>query len=203
MKKIRIILTFIYCRDGDLTNLTRRILDNLKGNVSFPNPTPTLDSIEKALNEYIVALSNAGGRDRKMVSIKDDKKNVLRQLLMDLAQYVMQTARGDKTMLLSSGFDITPEKNNSQRLPPRLLVELGLPGQASTRVKRMARARAYIHQVTADPLTPDSVWKSETSIKPEHTFTGLESGARLWFRVIVVSKDGKQIHWEPVLRIIQ
>lgn len=206
MKKIklnRILMTFNYCRAGDLIKITRRILDSMKENAQFPNPTPLLAEIEKALEEFITALSAAGGRDREKVAIKDIKQANLLQLLTELAYYVTQICKGDKAMLLSSGFDINSDAGTAQKLPPKLGVELGMPGQVTTKVTRVTKARAYVHQYTADPLTPQSVWAGETTLNPTHTFTGLESAARMWFRVIVIDKKGNPIYWDPVLRIVQ
>ena len=206
MKKIklnRILMTFNYCRAGDLIKITRRILDSMKENAQFPNPIPVLAEVEKALEEFITALSAAGGRDREKVAIKDGKQANLLQMLTELAYYVTQTCKGDKAMLLSSGFDINSDAGAIQKLPPKLRVELGMPGQVTTTVNRITKARAYVHQYTADPLTPQSVWAGETTLKPTHTFTGLESASRMWFRVIVIDKDGNPIYWDPVLRIVQ
>jgi hypothetical protein len=203
MKKSKIISTFIYCRDGDLAKITRRILDSLKENTQFKNPVPALAEVEQALLYFIVALSDAGGLDRVKVSIKDDKKAILKQMLTELAYYVTQTCKGDKTLLLSSGFDINAEKGNPQKAPPKLQVDLGISGQITTRVNRVTKARAYVHQYTADPLSPQSVWISETTLKPAHTFTGLASGAKVWLRVIVIDRYGDSIYWDPVLRIVQ
>ena len=202
MKK-KIISSFIYCRDGELIKITRRILDSIKQNAQYPNAGPLVELIEKALQEYIAALSAAGGRDRVLVSIKDDKKAALQALLMELANYVTQTAKGDKTLLLASGFDINADKSASQKTGPALLVELDKPGQVTIRIKRVSRARVYIHQYTPDPITPQSVWTSENSKNATHTFKGLESGARLWLRIIVVDQKGESIYWEPVSRIVQ
>lgn len=203
MKKSKIISTFIYCRDGDLTKITRRILDSLKENTNFPNPIPTLADVEKILQDYVGSLSDAGGFDRVLVSIKEDKKAILKQMLTELAYYVTQTSKGDKTLLLSSGFDINVERGNPQKTPPKLQAELGMPGQVTTRVNRVTKARAYVHQFTADPLTPQSVWISETTLKPAYTFTGITSGAKVWLRVIVIDQYGNTIYWDPVLRIVQ
>lgn len=206
MKKIklnRILMTFNYCRAGDLIKITRRILDSLKENIQFPNPTPLLAEIEKALEEFITALSAAGKRDREKVAIKDRKQADLLQMLTELAYYVTQVCKGDKAMLLSSGFDINSDAGSAQKLPPKLQVELGMPGQVTTSVNKITKARAYVHQYTADPLTPQSVWSGETTAKATHIFTGLESAARIWFRVIVIGKDGEPMYWDPVLRIVQ
>jgi hypothetical protein len=164
---------------------------------------PLLEAIEKALDEYIGALSNAGGRDREKASIKDDKKAILQQLLMELAYYVTQTAKGDKTLLLGSGFDLNVEKGKRQQAAPTMEVELGMPGQVTIHIKRVTGAKIYLHQYTTDPLTPQSVWISETSLKSRHTFNGLEPAAKIWVRIIVIDKKGESIYWEPVSRIVQ
>lgn len=196
-------MRFNYCRAGDLIKITHRILDSLKENTYFPNPTPVLAEIENALEEFVTALSNAGGFDREKVAIKDGKQANLRQMLTELAYYVTQICKGDKAMLLSSGFEINGETAKRQKAPPKLQVDLGMAGQVTTSITRVTKARAYVHQCTADPLTPQSVWAGETTLKPTHTFTGLESASRMWFRVIVIDKDGNPIYWDPVLRIIQ
>lgn len=162
-----------------------------------------VELIEKTLLEYIAALSAAGGRGRVLVSIKDDKKAILRELLMDLAHYVTQTAKGDKTILLESGFDLNADKGASPKEMPKLQVDLEMPGQVTISIKRMTGARAYVHQYTPDPLTQQSVWISETSLKPQHTFSGFESAAKIWVRIIVIDKKGESVYWEPVSRIVQ
>jgi hypothetical protein len=206
MKKIkinRILFAFNYCRAGDLIKITRRILDSLKDNTQFPNPTPALADVEKALQDFTAALSNAGGFDREMVAIKDGKQAILRQMLTELAYYVTQICKGDKALLLGSGFDINGDKVKPQKAPPKLQVELDMPGQVTTRIGRVTQARAYVHQYTADPLTPESVWISETTLKPVHTFTGLGSASRVWLRIIVIDRTGQSQYWDPVLRIVQ
>ncbi|WP_133054667.1 hypothetical protein [Niastella populi] len=126
-------------------------------------------------------------------------------ILDDLADYVTTTSNGDKTMLLSSGFDITGDKDLTQALPPigKVVVVSDQSGQATTRVNRVAGARSYVHQYTTDPLSPDNVWISETTTEREHTFTNLRSVARYWFRVLAVGKGKQVVYSPPVARVIQ
>ncbi len=124
-------------------------------------------------------------------------------MLTELAYYVTQTAKGDKTLLLGTGFELNAEVIRSQKAPEKLQVQLEIPGQVKISIKRVTGAKAYVHQYTADPLTPQSVWISETTLKPEHTFSGLESAVRIWLRILVVDKKGRYTYWEPVARIVQ
>ena len=108
-------------------------------------------------------------------------------------------------MLLSSGFDITGIKNVSQTLGPieQLDVEIGQPGHAITRVKKVAGAKAYIHQCTPDPITPDSEWTSVTITESENIFTNLKSIAKYGFRVIAIGKGKQSVYSALVSRVIQ
>jgi hypothetical protein len=204
MKKIKILLTFMYCTDGNLSKIARRVLDSMKGNALFSNPDPTLEAGEKALAAYVTALSNAGGLDRPLVSIKNDMRTILRMFLTDLAQYVTHASKGDRSALLSSGFDISSaERKTADKSPDKLVVKLDETGQATTLVKRMNKARSYIHQYATDPLTDTTVWMGETTLENQHTFTGLASASKVWFRVIVITSTGERVSWDPVSRIIQ
>lgn len=194
----------MYCTDGNLSKIARRVLDCLKNATLFPNPDPSLEAGEKALADYVTALSNAGGLDRALVSLKNDMRAILRAYLTDAAQYVTHLAKGDRTIMLNSGFDISSnERKQSELSPDKLEVEISESGKAITRIKRQRRARSYIHQYAADPLTDTTVWVGETTLSNQHTFIGLASASKVWFRVIVITPTGERVTWDPVSRIIQ
>jgi len=203
MQSDRINSTFNYCREGDLAKLTRHVIDSMKSSTQFPNPPHALADVEILLGRFTGALSDAGKRDREKVAIKDNVKAELRLMLTDMAHYVTQIAKGDRAILLSSGFDLNVQRTKRLQTPPKLMVDLEVAGQATTHLNKVPRARAYVHQYTTDPLTPDSVWKSETTTSSVHTFSGLPSGSRFWFQVIVIASNGERVYWEPVTRIIQ
>jgi hypothetical protein len=136
---------------------------------------------------------------------KNSKKAVLIGMLDELADYVTTTSKGDSTTLLSSGFDIAGIKTEGQELEPvdKVTVVVKAPGQATVRVKRVIGAKMYIHQCTADPVTPESVWISETTTERENTFTNLKSVARYWFRVIVLGRGKQTVYSSPVSKVIE
>jgi hypothetical protein len=203
--KIKIKKSYRRASDIKALKVADRVSDSLKENQKFPEANPTRTKLEKACNDFRSAISIAGRNDRTLSSAKNDIKAEMIGLLDDLADYVTTTSNGDKTMLLSSGFDITGEKDPSQVLPPieQLVVVSELPGQATSRIKRVTGARSYVHQYTADPLSPDSVWISETSTEREHTFANLRSVTRYWFRVIAIGKGKQAVYSPPVARVIQ
>ena len=202
--KTKIKKTYVRISDSNLIKLGNRIVQNMKGNANFPNPTPAQAVVETACQDFQSALNLAGRRDRTLSSAKNDKKAALVGVLDNLAKYVTTVANGDKTILLSSGFDVTGVKGG-QALPSIAALEVVVdqPGTATTRVKKVAGARAYIHEYTPDPVTPNSVWTSETVTEREHTFSKLQSVVKCWFRVSAVGLNKQKVTSPIVARVIQ
>jgi len=143
-------------------------------------------------------------RDMQIIEHKKQKKLVLTSLLTEVADYVTNTCKGDRLMLLSSGFPIAGENNNKEEPVIKLLqVELGPPGIATTRVKRLRGTRAYIHQYTDEEPTSKTIWTYVASKDPKYTFRGLQSVKKYWFRVAVMARDGQLVYSPVVERVIQ
>src|SRR5688572_19899660 len=149
--------SFTRGRDGDLVITSGKVRQDMTNNVLFPEPSPSLAELQKAEEEYQIALNNAAGRDTVMVSIKNDKRAVLRAILTLLAEYVSSVAKGDRTILLESGFTLTREKGEVTTLKPieQLLVNTETPEQAVLRVKKVKGAKSYVHQCTIGAVTSE------------------------------------------------
>ena len=197
--------TYNRSSDSNLLTLGSRVAQSMNGNANFPGPTPTQAAVETAWQDFQSALNLAGRNDRTLSSAKNDKKAALIGLLSNLAEYVTTVANGDKTILLSSGFDITGVKTNPPGLQPidALAVEVGPTGQAITSVKKVTGARAYVHEYTPDPITPNSIWTSETVTDQAFTFSNLQSVVKYWFRVTAVGLHKQKVVSPIVSRVIQ
>jgi hypothetical protein len=107
---------------------------------------------------------------------EERQKRELVSLLTELAEYVTLTSKGDRLKLLSSSFPISGASNTQiEQEIQQLDVELGPPGEATTRVKRVRAARAYMHQYTTEPPTSETAWNSEGCKFAFYTFRGLNS----------------------------
>jgi len=193
-------------RDGDLVNTTYNVVTGIKNNNSlFPNPPAALADAEKLLPDYQEALRNAAGRDRTLVLIKNDKRDKLRALLAELDAYVTDTSKGDPTVLSSSGFPLAGTKGDKSMSPVgNLDVQVGQSGQATTSVKKVTGARAYMHQyTTAESPVTETNWVSVGSSDPQYTFSGLQSGVKYWFRIAAIGLNGQLAYSAPVSRFIQ
>ena len=85
----------------------------------------------------------------------------------------------------------------------KLEVELGPPGQVTTRIKQVKRARAYMHQYTTEMPTDSTAWISEGSSFRYHTHRGLKSGVTYWLRVVAIGPSGLLTYSPVASRIIQ
>jgi hypothetical protein len=160
--------------------------------------------LKELLPNYQNSQANAKGRDIEAVNLKNEQKAFIISYLTELAEYVTLICNGDRGMLLSSGFLISGDKTYQPDPEIKQLeVELGPPGQATTQVKRLRGARAYMHQYTIEAPTAETVWVSQGSKQPYYTFSGLKSTVKYWFRVVAISQVGEIVDSPVVTRVIQ
>lgn len=200
MKKKIIVFT----NEHDLLILIKRVIGKTKNNVAFPNPPEALNELEKEAPEFELALVKAKSRDKESVAIKNNKKAIVLALLAQLAQYIIETSKGDRALILSSGFEAADEQNGKEKPSIESLdVILGAPGEAMLRAKVKKGAVAYMHQYATEAPGPNTIWHSAGHTTGDYTFTGLDSDKRYWFRVIAIGRKGHQAYSPVVSRSIQ
>ena len=203
--KLKIKKTYRNPSDTYMLKLIGRILESMKNNASFPNPIPAVPEVEKKFVDFHISMNMAGRNDRTLSSAKNDRKAELTGMIEKWDDYVTITSNGDKTMLLSSGFDIAGIKSTSDVLTPieQLDVKIGPIGQAIVSIKRVPGARMYAYQCTPDPITSESVWTTETTTDRKNTFTNLNSIAKYWFRVVAYGRGKQTVTSMLISRVIQ
>lgn len=186
----------------ELVLACRRVLEKMEGNEIFLPPPPALGKLKKVIPDLDAAFVNARGRDIEMIAIKNNKRDLALDLLTELADHVTKTCKGDLTLLLGSGFEIIRDGPGSLPVSIEILdVKLGPPGEATTKVRRVSGARAFIHQYTTELPTKDTNWNWQPSGLCNHTFKGLTSEKRHWFRVIAIG-SGVQLAYSPIVTVV-
>jgi hypothetical protein len=194
----------IFRNQRDLIIICQRVIEKMETNPVFPNAPAALANLKKTLPEFQVSLVNAISRDKEMVAIKNNKKALILALLEELAQFVIATCKGDRALILSSGFDVTDEQNiRIETTIETLEVELGAPGEAIVRVKKATGALAYIYEYATEPPGANTVWVREESTIRDYTFKGLQSDKRYWFRVLAIGRRSQKAYSPVVSRSIQ
>lgn len=203
MKNPTIILNFRRLSDANLEIKAQAISAAMTGNANFPTPTPDLAAFNTMIQAYSDALSAAKTRDKVKVSIKKDRRAELVALLIQLANYVSFTAAGDRSILMSSGFDLGRDSANPQPLqkPQNFKVSFGEnSGELITSLSSVAGARTYIHQITPAPATDQSIWESVYLGSVTNTFSGLEPLKQYCFRVAVAGSKGQVVYTEIITK---
>src|SRR5687768_12604806 len=134
-------------RDIDTITTGYRVVEKMEGNSGFSDAPPELAAMKKLLPEALSAYNNAKGRDMEAVQLKNNLKAELVVLLNAIADYVTAKCKGNRLMLLGSGFPISGASfSQIEQVIEQLEVAIGAPGEATTRIKRLRAARAYMHQ---------------------------------------------------------
>jgi hypothetical protein len=196
-----------YKRDNDdeLQTSITRVVERWENNPKFLDPPPAYVALKTLLPELRSAVANAKGRDSVAISLKKDLKVKAIGYMSELDAWVTEKSKGDRTMLLESGFYISGDKNRVIPEPEitKLEVVLGRAGILTTKIKKVARCRGYWHQYATELPNSATTWHSESSLNPEFTFTGLTSGRMYWVRVAIYSKTGQWVYSPVESRIVQ
>src|SRR5690349_2195547 len=124
------IITFN--NEYELASLIENVPVKMKNNPTFTNPPAALAELEKEAPEFRELLRKARNRDKEWVAFKNTKKVKVLALLEVVAEYVIATCKGDRGLILSSGFDVTDEQTGSAKPSiEKLAVELSAPGEAT------------------------------------------------------------------------
>jgi len=102
-------------------------------------------------------------------------------VLQNLGRYVIMTAGDNRTMLISSGFDVRKDPESTTLDTPHL-VSLATgknPGEVMVKVNG-TDARSFVYECTADPITDASIWTQEVSTRKNHVLAGLKPSGKIW-----------------------
>jgi hypothetical protein len=178
--------------DAGLLLFSKGVKTQMTGNLNFPNPEPTLEELGLANNAYEQALEQVRNGGKEATSLKNDKRAALSQLLKSLALYVEKTSNGDRTIILSSGFETNklPSTVGPLPTPTGLKVMAGNARGVVTVICDVCKgASAYMFEYAE--WTPDGnlVWIKVIETKHKAEISGLTEGKNYLFRVTYIGAD--------------
>lgn len=182
------------------------LITQLENNPDYPNLPAAHAELKQKLPAFQTARQNAQGRDKKMVSIKNDLKAEVLALVQILFDYVAAISKGNTTLILSSGFDVINDDSNNNNQQPAagiITVELGESGEATTKIRNSKGVKAYVHQYATEAPGANTIWIGEGNSDKSYTFRGLASDKRHWFRVVVIGYNQQRAYSQVVSRVIQ
>ncbi|SEN82218.1 hypothetical protein SAMN05216436_12288 [bacterium A37T11] len=154
MRTNKVISNYDKLTDDELAMLASGVEDALTGNASFPEPNPTLPEFTTAATDYRAKLAVASRKGSALeVSLKNEARKVLLNLLRRLAFYVNEIGQGNAPVLYSSGMRL-----NSQ---PREMLVPGVPDGVKLRDGRQSG------QIRLDFNPLKEAWEYEYAISSE------------------------------------
>ena len=201
----RIVTPFRSMTDSLFETKATSINASMDGNPNFPNPVPALLDIQELIGAYGTALTAALTRDRNAAAAKNDARKALTDALIQLASSVTTTANGDRTMLISSGFDLgkVGEKTPLAK-PGAITLTDGInAGELVLKVPAVKGAKGYAPQYTEDPLTAASEWTQFMTTTCKYTFKNLISSKKYWCRIAAIGAYNQVTLSDAICRVVQ
>lgn len=187
--------------DPVLINTTGIILTKMAENVAvYPVPSPTLATVQTALNDFSAGVSATGDGGPPTTAIKNDRRRALVVLLRQLAAYVGVACQGDMVNLLLSGFPT--HKAVRQRIgvlaaPDNVMLTWGVrEGDLVGRTNPVPGAVMYNWRLQAN--TPGAEPIESHSTAANYSFTGLTPGVIYTLDVNVKGTAGASDWSNPV-----
>lgn len=179
----------------------RKVKTQMTDNAYFPDPNPTLAVLGAALDAFEEALGQVGKGGKEATSWKNDKRAALVDVLKPLATYVEKTSGGDRTIILSSGFEVNklPSTVGPLPIPTGLKVIAGKArGMVVVVCDVCNDASSYSFEYTESTANENSVWKQVIVTKHKAEIRGLKEGVEYLFRVTYIGSDPSRICSETV-----
>ncbi len=204
MKKSKISFRMARLSDAHLEARSFAILAAMTGNPHFPEPIPTLADLNNSIKLFSDSLALAKTGDRVKTVYKNQQRENLDLQLTNLANYCSFIAQGDRFILASSGFSLTPETSVSKTLgaPENFSVEIGRKtGEALAFVNPVKNAKSYLYRWSIAPIVNDT-WFHTISSQPRLTITGLVSGTIYSFQIAVAGSRGQVVYTDIITKMV-
>jgi hypothetical protein len=92
-------------------------VQKMTGNPNFPSPSPLLSEITAAIEALRLAAANATDGGKTLKIIKDQKEEILDDLITRLGAYVQDESKGDELIILSAGMEVRKKATPIGELP--------------------------------------------------------------------------------------
>lgn len=179
------------------------VISKMTGNANFTTPKVALADMQARADELTVAIEEALAGSRKAKSHRDDLVASAKEDLAAQADYVRSICGGDRTMLLSSGFELSKQRTpvGLPAVPPNLRTRMtGKRGQMEVRHDSVHGAHGYELLMTdKDPETHDTWTTMGYSTRVKQMVEGLDSYKAYWFCVVAIGTAGESAKSAPAL----
>jgi hypothetical protein len=206
-QNVRISTGFRSLTNQQLATVAAAVITGMTGNKAFPNPPVDLTAVQTALDEYLAALAATVQGGITATATKNNKRDVLTDLLEKLAHYVQTHCGNDREVLLSSGFPPTRLRVSSTTSEKPSIIGVENNGSRTTLVVKAAatgRARCFeLRSAAMDPGGTTGPWQQRGLFTNSRSMPvdGLTPGTNYVFQVRAVNTAGLTDWSDPVAHI--
>jgi hypothetical protein len=190
--------------DGDLKNIAVAIFSKMTGNPSFPNPDPALADLDNATQQFASAQVLAINRDIQHAEEKNMLREVLIEVLDKLSLYVTFIAKGDRSILLSSGYNITSGSKKEHVTPvvKSLTVTYGdVKGQVVLTLDFEGKNKGFGAYYAVSPVL-NKAWMHEPGGSKVIVISDLTPGTTYDFMMFMTISDTVTLYSDVVTKIV-
>jgi len=191
--------------DAQLVKDINRIYTSMTGNAAYPKAVALLLLVKSALDEFVAALSLAGGGGVALTADKNDKRDALCTLVRTLAGDVTDECAGDLTVLLTSGFPIQKPQHfpiGDLPAPGAPTLSLGVhSGDLDAAVTPVYGAVTYNWQL-ALASNPSAILQTDETTAASTGFSGLTPGQIYIVTANVVGSAGTSDWSSPAPKMV-
>ena len=179
-----------------LSNLlvkSNSILGSMTGNLSYPDPEPTLGQLTSAISDYSAALALPRSENR-VLQVRVTRSELI-QLLNTLALYVKTAAAGDLVVLDSSGYslDKLPSTVGVLPKPQNVVVISRVATTTDVSWNKIQGASLYSVNYCQGVPTASTTWTIVETSKRRLRIQGLTSGALYTFRIAGLGTNPERV----------
>lgn len=187
----------------ELLALTRNVVSKMTDNANFPTPIVALKSISDKADELETAIREATHGSRQSKLHRNDVVAEVQDLLRSQAEYVRGVCNGDRTMLESSGYELSkiPEKRGIPSAPIMKEAKMtGISGQVKLKWNSIKEASMYqVWMTDSDPVTNPNWTPVSVTTKITASVDNLTSYTAYWFSVSAINSAGEGAKSDPAV----
>jgi hypothetical protein len=151
------LLNFSNVSDDKTRTIAQNVHRSMLNNAYFPNPMVDMKTFGANVEKYVTSIPTKEMRNSELAAIKNQNKAVVVNDLTVLRNYVNSIANGNRVILTTSGFDITPEtkaKPAENTTPTEIKIKQGdFNGSVMLSCKAQKSAAAYDARAKNGTLT--------------------------------------------------
>jgi hypothetical protein len=175
---------------------------SITGNTYFPNPSPSIATVNTQLSKLEAAYTVSQTRVKGSGVAMHSERKALELLLKSLGSYVegVGNATPDQAAVIIDTTHMPRKKRSPHKSKVFTVETTRVPGEVMVNNKAVRNA-SYVYAMTTDPNTPSTWIDIISSRQVKNVHGGLISGTRYYFRT-AVSIKGVLGAWSPVVNLV-